>query len=145
MKKYLMLLALLPLAALSAQAQKVAEKQVPAAVVATFMQAHPTAKGVRWEKENANYEAGYEQGEEELSVVITPTGTLLETETEIKVAQLPAPVRAALTSQYKGYNVTEAARIVTAATGTTVYEAEVSRAGKKQDLLFNADGTAVKK
>ncbi|MFD2719977.1 PepSY-like domain-containing protein [Hymenobacter monticola] len=145
MKKYLLLLALLPLAALSAQAQKVAEKQVPAAVLATFKQAHPTAKGVKWEKEDANYEAGYEQGEEELSVVITPTGTLLETETEMKVAQLPAPVRAALTSQYQGYKVSEAARIVTAATGTTVYEAEVSRAGKKQDLLFNADGTVVKK
>ncbi|GAB3243389.1 hypothetical protein GCM10027346_40200 [Hymenobacter seoulensis] len=144
MKKYLLLLALLPLAALSVHAQKLAEKQVPAAVVATFRQAHPAAKGVKWEKEDANYEAGYERGEKKLSVVITPTGTLLETETELAVSQLPAPVRTALTTQYKGYKVTEAAKIVTA-TGTTIYEAEISRAGKKRDLLFNADGTEVKK
>ncbi|MCB2410713.1 PepSY-like domain-containing protein [Hymenobacter lucidus] len=144
MKKYLLLLALLPLAALSVHAQKLAEKQVPAAAVATFKKAHPTAKGVKWEKEDANYEAGYEQGDKELSVVITPTGTLLETETELAVSQLPAPVRTALTTQYKGYKVTEAAKIVTA-TGTTIYEAEVSRAGKKRDVLFNADGTEVKK
>ena len=145
MKKHLLLLALLPLAALSAHAQKMAEQQVPAAVVATFKQAHPTAKGVKWEKEAANYEAGYEQGEEELSLVITPTGTLLETETEMPVAQLPAAVRTRLATQYAGYKVTEAAKIVTATTGATTYEAEVSRAGKKKDVLFNADGAEINK
>lgn len=142
MNKVLLLLA--P-SALSVSAQKTTEIQVPAAVMATFKQAHPAAKQVKWEKEGAYYEAGYEQGKQELSMVITPRGTLLETETEIAVAQLPAPVRTALQSQYQGYKVTEAARIVSAATSTTVYEAEVSRAGKKMDVLFNADGTKVQK
>ncbi|RTQ53414.1 hypothetical protein EJV47_01355 [Hymenobacter gummosus] len=48
------------------------------------------AKQVKWEKEDANCEAELKQGEEELSVVLTAAGQLLETETEIQVAQLPA-------------------------------------------------------
>jgi len=40
--------------------------------------------------------------------------------------------------------VTEAATIVSAARLTT-YEAELSKAGKKHDVLFNADGTLAKK
>ncbi|GAC1591039.1 MAG: hypothetical protein NVS3B25_10080 [Hymenobacter sp.] len=145
MKKYLLLLALLPLAILSAQAQKLVEKQVPAAAVATFKKVQPTATAVNWEKEGVNYEAGFRQGKGKMSVVITPAGALLETETEMPVAQLPTAVRSTLASQYKGYKVTEAAKIVTAATGATTYEAEVSQAGKKHDVLFNADGTEAKK
>jgi len=122
-----------------------AEKQVPAAAVAAFKQAHPSAKSVTWEREAANYEAGFAQGKDEISVLITPSGALLETETEMPPAQLPAAVRTKLATQYKGYKVTEAAKIVTAATGATTYEAEVSRAGKKMDVLFNADGSEAKK
>ena len=143
MKKHL-LLALLPLTALSAQAQKMAEKQVPAAVVATFKQARPAAKGVKWEKEDANYEASFKQGPDEMSMVFAATGTLLETETGITVAQLPAAVRATLSSRYAGYKVTEAAKIVAAATGILTYEAEVSKGGKEMDVLFGADGAELK-
>ncbi|RYU79273.1 PepSY-like domain-containing protein [Hymenobacter persicinus] len=145
MKKLLLFAALLPLASLAAQAQKITAKQVPAATVATFKKAYPTVKAVAWEKEEANYEAGFTQGKSEMSVVITPTGTLLETEMEMPVTQLPAAVRTKLATDYKGYKVLEAAKIVTAATGATTYEAEVSQAGKKRDVLFHADGTEVKK
>lgn len=145
MKKHLMLLALLTLAAFSAQAQKITEKQVPAAAVATLNKTHPTAKAVKWEKEGTNYEASFGQGTSEMSVVFAAAGTLLETETEVTVAQLPAAVRAQLKSQYAGYKVTEAAKIVAAATGIITYEAEVSKAGKEMDVLFSADGAQLSK
>ena len=143
--KTLLLLAVGTLLTAAAYAQKLPAKQVPAAVVATFKKAFPTVTAVQWEKEAANFEAGFHQGKTEMSVVITPAGTLLETETEMAVAQLPAPVQATLTRNFKAYKVTEAAKIVTAATGATTYEAEVSQAGKHRDVLFNADGTEVKK
>ena len=144
MKKPLLLLTLLPLATQLAQAQEMTEKQVPAAVVATFKQAHSGAKGVKWEKEDANYEASFKQGSSEMSMVFAAAGTLLETETEISMAQLPAAVRAMLSSQYAGYKVTEAAKIVAAATGAITYEAEVSKGGKELDVLFSADGVELK-
>lgn len=129
----------------SAQAQHVAAAQVPAATTAAFKKAFPTVKAVKWEKEGADYEAGFDAGKAEMSAVITAAGVLKETETEMSVAQLPAPVQKALATNYKTFKITEAASIVTAATGITTYEAEVSQGGKHRDVLFNADGTEVKK
>lgn len=143
MKKYL-LLALAVVLTGAAQAQELTAKQVPVAVTAAFQKAHPAAKQVKWEKEDGNYEAEFKQGVEELSVVLTAAGQLLETETEIRVAQLPAAVRGKLTSAYAGYQVTEAAKIVTAATGATTYEAELRKPGKKMDVIFDANGEVVK-
>lgn len=145
MKKQLLLAATAVLIAGAAQAQKMAAAQVPAAATATFKKAFPTVKTVKWEKEGANYEAGFDMGKAEMSAVITATGVLQETETEMAVSQLPAPVQKTLATSYKTYKITEAAKIVTAATGATTYEAEISQAGKHRDVLFNADGTEVKK
>lgn len=145
MKKQLLLAVAAMLTAGAAQAQKLAAAQVPAAVAATFKKTFPTVKTVKWEKEGADYEAGFDLGKAEMSVVITAAGVLQETETEMAVVQLPAPVQKALVTSYKTYKITEAAKIVTAATGAVTYEAEISQGGKHRDVLFNADGTEVKK
>ena len=145
MKTLVLTLAAAALLAPAARAQKLAAAHVPAAVVATFKQNFPAVKSVKWEKEGADYEAGFEMGKSEMSAVISAAGVLKETETELPVAQLPAPVQKALASNYKAAKITEAAKIVTAATGATTYEAEVSQGGKHRDVLFNADGTEVKK
>ena len=129
----------------AAHAQKVAAAKVPAAVSATFKQQFPAVKLVHWEKEGADYEAGFVQGKAEMSAVITAAGVLKETETELPVAQLPAPVHQALATRYKTAKITEAAKIVTAATGAITYEAEISQGGRHRDVLFSADGTEVKK
>ena len=145
MEKQLLLAVTAMLIAGAAQAQKLAAAQVPAAATATFQKTFPTVKTVKWEKEGADYEAGFDMGKAEMSVVITAAGVLKETETEMAVAQLPASVQNTLATSYKAYKITEAAKIVTAATGTTTYEAEISRAGKHRDVFFNADGTEAKK
>ena len=145
MKTAFLTLATAVLLTSAAQAQKVPAAQVPAAAVATFKKSFPTVKAVKWEKEGADYEAGFDMGKAEMSAVFTAAGVLKETETEMAVGQLPAPVKSALAANYKAYKITEAAKIVTAATGTTTYEAEVSQGGKHHDVLFNADGTEVKK
>ena len=79
-----------------------------------------------------------------MSALLTPAGELLETETDMSPAKLPAAVRAKLASDYKTFKITEAATLVSA-NGTTTYEAEVSKGGKHQDVVFNADGSLVKK
>ena len=145
MKTAFLTLATAVLLTSAAYAQKVPAAQVPASAVATFKKSFPTVKSVKWEKEGADYEAGFDMGKAEMSAVFTAAGVLKETETEMAVAQLPASVQAALATNYKAYKITEAAKIVTAATGVTTYEAEVSQGGKHRDVLFNADGSEVKK
>ena len=145
MKLSLGLLAAGLLLSASASAQKLKAAQVPTAVVAGFNQHFAQAKEVKWEKEDGNYEAEFEQGKAEQSALLNASGELLETETELPVAQLPAPVRAALASRYAGCKITEAAKIVAAGTGAVTYEAEIVKSGKKQDVLFDAEGQEVKK
>ncbi len=145
MKSVILLLSAAVLLPAAARAQKIAADKVPTAAVAAFHKSFPTVKTVKWEKEGADYEAGFEIGKSEMSAVITAAGVLRETETEMPVAQLPAAVQKTLAASYKAYKITEAAKIVTAATGATTYEAEVSQGGKHHDVLFNADGTEVKK
>ncbi|OWP61560.1 hypothetical protein CDA63_18770 [Hymenobacter amundsenii] len=145
MKRTIVLLGAALLLAGSASAQKLKAAQVPAAVVAGFNRQFPQAREVKWEKEDEQYEAGFEQGKQELSVLLDASGQLVETETGIKVEQLPAAVRATLARQYKGIKIKEAAKIVAAGTGAVTYEAEIAQSGKTVDVLFDAERREVKK
>lgn len=128
----------------AAAAQTLRPTQVPAAVVAAFHARFPGVSAPTWEKEGNHYEAGFKQNGTSMSVLLSPAGALLETETDIAPGRLPAPVRATLARDYPACRVTEAA-ILVSASGTTTYEAEVSNKGKQQDIVFNADGTLAKK
>ncbi len=127
-----------------AHAQMLKPAQVPAAAAATFKAKFPTVTTNTWEKEGDKYEAGFKLNGSTMSALITPAGVLTETETDMSPAKLPAAVRAKLAGEYKAYKVTEAATLVSA-DGKTTYEAEVSKGGKHQDVVFNADGTLAKK
>jgi len=129
MQKLMVLLTFCLGASLTACAQKTPP---PAAAVATFNQMFKNVEELQWEKEkNGEWEAEFEQNEVEMSANFSADGKWMETETEIKFAELPAPVQAAL----KGKKVKETAKIQKS-DGTTVYEAEV----KRKDMIFDASG-----
>jgi len=134
MKQILVIILLVGGTVFRSQAQKINALKVPAAVSAAFKKSHPAAN-VKWEMEQANYEAGFILNGKETSEVYTPGGTLLETESTIKPSELPVTVLAKL----KGKKIAEAAKI-TKADGTIHYEAEV----KGKDLLFDVNGNTVK-
>ena len=77
----------------------------------------------------------------ETSVVYALDGTAGPIETEIAIADLPEPVRAAAMRAAAGAPITEAARLLEG--GQTRYEAEVTRDGARADYVFEADGTLV--
>jgi hypothetical protein len=132
-------------------------------VRATFATRIPTVKTITWEKESQPvkqvyeyethhdfwardafltqevYEASFRLSGQQMSVVITPAGLVQETETNMTASQLPPAILASLARDFAAYQVREAATIIKA-DGSTVYEAEVALAGKKQDVLFAADG-----
>ncbi len=122
-----------------AHAQKLAEKEVPANVKNAVLKKFPQAKIKQWEKENEQYEAELIWNKNEISVLLNPDGTILETETEIAVSELPAPVLAYVSKNYPKHKVKEAAKI-TDAKGTVTYEAEVN----EKDLIFDHQGNFLK-
>ena len=116
-------------------AQRVRSSKVPTAVKTAFAKAQPSTKKVSWSKEDANFEASFDNTQgKDMSVVITPTGDVVETELEIAFSELPQAAQMAL----KGKKVKETAKI-TDAKGNVKFEAEV--AGK--DLLFDVNGKAM--
>lgn len=135
MKRNIALVALLATTiSIAGFAQKMASNKVPAAVKQAFEKAYPSAKSTKWDKEGKDYEASFEQGKEELSVVFDVKGQVLEVEKEVAFSALPAAVQAAL----KGKKVKETTIITKG--GKTMYEAEVG--GK--DLMFDGQGKAIK-
>jgi hypothetical protein len=123
----------------AANAQKLKDKEIPAAVISAFQKAYPQITKVSWEKENGHYEAEFDAGKIENSVLFDAGGNILETETEIAATALPARAKNYLSEHYPSKSVKEAAKI-TDTKGTVTYEAEVG--GK--DLIFDESGNFIK-
>jgi len=122
-----------------AHAQKIQEKEVPAEVKSSFTKHFAGAKEAKWEKEKGNYEAEFDLNKTEQSALFDATGTLLETEVEIELNQLPAGVLDYVKTRYANQSVKEAAKI-TDTKGTVTYEAEI----KGMDLIFDSTGKFMK-
>jgi uncharacterized membrane protein YkoI len=132
--KKLLILAIFALVTIEVNAQKMTADKVPSAVKENFAKNYAKVKGVKWNKEEADYEVSFKMDDKDMSVVFDGKGLEKEVEKDIKFSELPMPVQAAL----KGKKVKEAAIIQKA--GKTFYEAQVG--GK--DLFFEADGKMVK-
>lgn len=137
--KHLMIMMAASLMTGSALAQSKQDKEIPASVKSAFQKAHPEAKAVKWEKEGDHFEAEFEQGKTEQSVVLDAQGNILETEVEITVSELPKKAGDYVAEHYKGQSIKEAAKM-TDAKGVVSYEAEI----KGKDLIFDAAGTFLK-
>lgn len=137
--KKVMLMTMTVLAVLLSFAQKNQDKDVPTPVKASLQKRYPATKGLKWEKENGNYEAEFEVGETQYSVLIDNAGNILETEIEISSDALPTKAKEYVAKNYVGQKVKEAAKL-TDAKGTVTYEAEVN--GK--DLIFDSNGNFIK-
>lgn len=118
----------------SAQTMKKTE-EIPAAVKNAFKKEYPQVKKVDFDDEHGTYEAEFKLNGKDMSVTYTANGTKQETETSIKIKELPKSVTSYVAAKKYG-KIKEAAKIVYA-DGSVVYEAEVS----KGDLLFNENGS----
>ena len=134
MKKIMILAVLAMSAAFTASAQKLNNTEVPASVKSSFAKHYPATTAI-CEKEGGNYEAGFKQGGKTMSAVFEAKGTMMESEMDIKVADLPASVLSYVKAHYKGKSIKEGAKI-TKADGTVNFEAEVD--GK--DVIFDSKG-----
>lgn len=134
MKNVLIILAIM-FGTTLANAQKVNSSKVPANVKDALQKSYPNVTNVKWEREHGNYEAEFKVAGLEYSVLLTVSGTIIETEVELAENELPQKARTYVATTYKGSKIKEAAKI-TNNKGVVTYEAEVN--GK--DLLFDSEG-----
>ncbi|MBL7910889.1 MAG: PepSY-like domain-containing protein [Bacteroidia bacterium] len=121
-------------------AQKIKESEVPKAVTTSFNTNFNGVKSKSWEKEkDGNYEVDFDLNKTKNSATFKADGTLIETETEIAISELPKAASDYLAKNYNGKKVKEAAKIVDAE-GNVKYEAEIDN----KDLLFDQHGNFIK-
>ena len=125
-------------AALSAQEHPVVAANVPAAVKDAFKRAYPNATVLRYitERENGKtlFEVESRDGTTRRDLDIAPDGTILEVETQVTPAQLPAAVRSA--AEANGAHI-QSAELVVAGHDTT-YEMKIQ--GRRGELTLMPNG-----
>jgi hypothetical protein len=115
---------------------------VPAAVKATIEAQKPGQhpKAVSSEKDNGKtvYEAEFESNGKTSSLNIGENGAVLESETEIAIADLPAAVTAAIKSEFAGATVELAENV-----HVEFYEVEVKTEGKIHEVKILPNGAII--
>lgn len=120
-----------------------AQKGIPVAVKSAFEKAYPKATAVKWDKEiNGDFEANCTNNKVAMSLTYNAKGGLLETETEIMLAEFPSKVTDAIHAKYPTAKITGGDKIVTNK-GVTKYEADLTIGQKKIEKLFDAEGNLV--
>jgi Protein of unknown function (DUF2874). len=144
MKKTMMLLLCVAfLAGGIANAQR--KESVPASAKSTFATKFPKAQKVKWSVEKpGEFEAEFKLNGVGTSALFDNKGTLLVTEIEIKEAQLPQAVKAAITKNFAGYKLDEIEK-ATDAKGAVSYEMEAVKGKEKLEISFDTTGKLLKK
>ena len=141
--KQLLTLTLAALLGLTAQAQKLTDDKVPAAVKAALIQRFPAAKQVAWEKEDAQaYEAKFTVGDNKQSANFDENGKWLSTETNIKKTDLPASIQSSIAKNFAGHDIGDPEK-VESPEGVS-YKMKLKKEGQKLEVVFLPDGTVKK-
>lgn len=137
MKKFFLLPVLIVIA-VSAEAQKCKEKDVPPSVAAAFHNDYPNTKKCYWGKDSINYEVAFYAGKAPVSVTYDSAGKKMLTEMQIPVEDLPKSITEHVQKNYPDEifkNVVQ----VTDAQGMVSYEVEV----KDVALEFDSKGNFI--
>lgn len=122
---------------------------VPAKVKKAFEQKVSNAKDVEWEydSEDKLWEVEYEIGEDKFTSAFDENGKWVETEKEIKFAELPEAVKATLKADFADYEVEEVELVETPDGKFYEVEVELEKEDKELEfeLLIAPDGKVIKK
>ena len=118
------------------------KKDVPAKVKTAFSQKFPNAQNIKWDKENdTEWEAEFKLNSREYSANFNTDGEWMETEYEIEISELPAPVKATLDSEYKDFKIEEP-EVSETAKGI-VYEVTVEKGKVEREVVIDRNGKVV--
>lgn len=138
MKKLLMIMSIVLICS-SAFAQS-----PPDAVKKAFAKKFPTATKVSWGVEGPKeWEADFTFEGSKISANFSEGGNWLETEREIKAANLPKAVLTAVKSKYSDWKIAEADKTESAKHGT-IYEVDLKKGMKSKSLAFKENGMSIK-
>jgi len=144
MKKIIVLLSACLLISLMGFTQKITPDKVPTSVKEAFAKKFPGATEVKYEMEKKDYEINFKDKGVEMSANFDATGKWLETETEIKVTDLPTEVSASVAKNFVGFKISEIAKTETPDKGL-IYEMDLKKDKEGFEVQFSVKGDILKK
>lgn len=120
--------------------QDIVESSLPSLVQNGLKTQFPAAEKVEWEKKGEHFEAEFDLALVEYNVLLDATGNILMYRTDIELAQLPAPILAAIKKDYADYHLDEIEK-VTHPAGQVVYQVELEKTLFEKKVVYRADGT----
>ncbi len=121
-----------------------AQDKVPQNVKDAFAKKFPTAKSVKWDKENSNeWEAEFKMDKLEYSANFLDDGSWTETEHEVNEKDIPATVKNSLAQNFAGYKTKEMEISETVA--GMMYEFEVKKGESEMEVAIDKMGNVTKK
>ena len=129
--------------AVSAQNDEVDLPKGPAVVTKlvldAFQKDYPGITNAKWEYGDGFYEVIFTNNGIGMTVDYDIYGQCEETETEIKISELPQLVLDYLAKNYKSFTITGASKLVTK-NYDVAYVAEIGKKGKFWDITFSSEG-----
>lgn len=114
--------------------------RVPQAAKDAFASKFPSAKNIKWGKENAKeFEAEFTLDGVAVSANFDNNGQWLETETTMPFADLPVPVKESVQGKYPDATISLSEKIEHP--DKVMYEVHLKAKGKKLELVMNPDGS----
>lgn len=145
MKKKIMMLLCAAFLCITAYAQKISADKVPSPVMNAFKAKFPNAANPKWEMEDEkDYEVNFKMSNVAHSAVFNAKGVWLQTESELKVVELPASVTQAIAKQFPGFKVEKGEKFEDVAHGSC-YEVEIEKGEETFDVLMKANGEVISK
>ncbi len=143
MKRLILSMACAAIISTSAIAQKVAEANVPPAVLTKFSSTFSASEPVSWEMDYDNYVAKFKNNKVQIEVTYNKDGNWIKTETPISHSALPASVKSCLTRQFDIYNENDIEK-VDSPQGTT-YSIDVECKQLNYEVVISDQGDLVSK
>jgi hypothetical protein len=116
---------------------------VPKIVLDSFHLAYPGVVNATWEYGDGFYEVVFTKNDIEMVVDYDVYGKCEQTETEIKLSELPASVLPYINKKYKDFIIIGASKTVTKSNDLT-FVVQVGKKGKILDVTFRSEGKLLK-
>ncbi|WP_040279138.1 PepSY-like domain-containing protein [Psychroserpens damuponensis] len=141
MKKNIVVLAIILLTAFACQ--NTAKAQAPDAVKKTFQDMYPGENDPDWHlDDHGNYESNFKIDGIKYRADFSPNGNWIETESSIKVKDLPKAIRNIIKTDFGSEDITEVEKVEHHSKGL-FYDVEFKQKGKNKDVEFKPNGTII--
>ena len=123
--------------------QNIPPDEVPVSVKQSFAKKFPTAAHVKYEMEKIDYEVTFKDNGVEMSANFNAIGKWLETETAIKVSDLPKEVSSSVSRKFAGFMISEVTRVKTK-DKQLFYKMELKTDKQGYQVQFSSNGHMLK-